>query len=211
MSERGRFISLEGGEGAGKSTVLKALQSHLQSKGQDPMLTREPGGTALGEAIRELLLDPAWSTMCAETELLLMFASRAQLVRETLLPTLESGRWVISDRFTDASFAYQGGGRGLPASRVRELEQWAALELRPDLTLLLDLDTTQGRARAAGRGPAARIERDQDCFFERVRETYLRRAEADPQRFRVIDAGQPLEQVVAAACAALDQWLDSNP
>ncbi|MBD8879641.1 MULTISPECIES: dTMP kinase [Rhodanobacter] len=202
MIERGRLITLEGGEGAGKSTLLEGLRAHLESHGVDPLLAREPGGTALGEQVRTILLDPAQRSMCAESELLLMFASRAQLVRETLEPALAAGRWVLCDRYVDASYAYQGGGRGQPVERIAALERWACAGLKPDLTLLLDLPVADGRARAAGRGEADRIEVEADGFFERVRTAYRARAVDEPHRFRVIDAGQPPEAVLRAAIAA---------
>ena len=145
---RGKFISLEGGEGAGKSTLLAGLRACIEARGVDLLLTREPGGTALGEAVRGIVLDPALRGMAAETELLLMFASRAQLVRELIEPALAAGRWVLCDRFTDASYAYQGGGRGQPVERIQALEQWATGGLAPDITLLLDLPVATGRARA---------------------------------------------------------------
>lgn len=194
---RARFVTLEGGEGAGKSTVLARVRDYLAAAGIDALLTREPGGSDVGEALRRVLLDPAYRGLCAEAELLLMFAARAQLVREVVLPALAAGRWVISDRYTDASFAYQGGGRGQPESRIAELERWTTDGLRPDLTLLLDLPVAQGLARASARGGGAdRIEQEQTAFFERVRAAYRARAAADPQRFRVIDASLPLAQVL---------------
>ena len=202
MSGLGRFITLEGGEGAGKSTLLAGLRAHLESRGVDLLLTREPGGTALGEAVRAIVLDPARRELCAESELLLMFASRAQLVRETIEPALAAGRWVLCDRYVDASYAYQGGGRGQPAERIAAIEQWACAGLVPDLTLLLDLPVSTGRARAAGRGAADRIEVEADGFFERVRAAYRARAVAEPRRFRVIDASQPAEAVLRDAIAA---------
>jgi dTMP kinase len=201
----GRLITLEGGEGAGKSTLLAGLREHFQRTGQDVLYTREPGGTPLGEAIRALVLDPAHRGIAAETELLLMFAARAQLVRETLRPALAVGRWVLCDRFTDASYAYQGGGRGVDASRIAELERLATNGLKPDLTLLLDLPVAHGRARARQRGDADRIEAERDEFFERVRAAYLARAHADPDRFCVIDASQPAAEVLRAAVAAIDR------
>ncbi|WP_426661224.1 dTMP kinase [Rhodanobacter aciditrophus] len=202
MTARGRFITLEGGEGAGKSTLLAGLCAHLESRGVDLLLTREPGGTALGEAVRAIVLDPARQEICAESELLLMFASRAQLVRETVAPALAAGRWVLCDRYVDASYAYQGGGRGQPLSRIAALEEWACAGVAADLTLLLDLPVADGRARAAGRGAADRIEVEADGFFERVRAAYRARAAAEPRRFRVIDAGQPVEAVLRDAVAA---------
>lgn len=204
MTMRGRFITLEGGEGAGKSTLLAGLREHIVSRGVDLVQTREPGGTALGEAIREIVLDPAQRGMAAEAELLLMFASRAQLTRERIEPALAVGQWVLCDRFADASYAYQGGGRGQPMARIAELERWACDGLQPDLTLLLDLPVATGRARAAGRGDADRIEAEADAFFERVRATYRARALAEPRRFRVLDAGQSVEAVLRAAITAID-------
>jgi dTMP kinase len=208
-----RFVSLEGGEGAGKTTVLHALRDALRGEGAEVVDTREPGGTPLAEMIRNLLLDPAHEPPAAETELLLMFAARAQNVRETIAPALERGAWVISDRFTDSSYAYQGGGRGLDAGFIAELER-RVVGLQPGLTLLLDVDVAQGRERTRGRdlAPGAngpdRIERERDEFFERVRAAYRARAIAEPQRFRVIDASQPAQAVAADAVAQLHAWRD---
>jgi len=207
---KGRLITLEGGEGAGKSTVLAAVRERLAGRGLDVVVTREPGGTAFGEAVRAIVLDPAQRDVCAESELLLMFAARAQLVREIVLPALATGRWVLSDRFTDASYAYQGGGRGQPDARIAELEAWAA-PVRPDLTLLLDLPVAEGMARAGARGAADRIERESGDFFERVRAAYRARARAEPSRFRLIDSSRPVDDVRAAACAAIDAYVDSTP
>ena len=203
-SPRGKFISLEGGEGAGKSTLLAGLREYIERRGLVLVQTREPGGTAVGEAVRAIVLDPAQRALAAETELLLMFASRAQLVREVIEPALAAGQWVLCDRFADASYAYQGGGRGQPVERIAELERWACAGLKPDLTLLLDLPVATGRARAAGRGDADRIEIEADAFFERVRASYRAGAAAEPQRFRVIDASQSPAAVLQAAVRALD-------
>lgn len=201
----GRLISLEGGEGAGKTTLLAGLRAHFERLGMDVVHTREPGGTPLGEAIRAMVLDPAQRGMAAETELLLMFAARAQLVREVLQPALAAGRWVLCDRFTDASYAYQGGGRGIATARIAELERLATGGLTPDLTLLLDLPVATGRARASQRvGGADRIEIERDAFFERVRATYRARAQAEPARFCVIDASLPADGVLQAAVRAVD-------
>ena len=202
---KGHLISLEGGEGAGKSTAMAHLAARIAARGVELVQVREPGGTAIGEAIRGVLLDPANTGLCAETELLLMFASRAQLVRETVLPALARGAVVLSDRFTDASFAYQGGGRGIDDGRIAELERWVC-GITPDLTLLLDLPIDQGLARARGRGPADRIECETDEFFERVRGAYRRRAGEDAGRWRVIDASQPVDAVLAALDVALDAY-----
>jgi dTMP kinase len=200
----GRLITLEGGEGAGKSTLLAGLREYFARSGLDVVYTREPGGTPVGEAVRALVLDPAHRSVAAETELLLMFAARAQLVRDVLQPALAAGRWVLCDRFTDASYAYQGGGRGVDMARIAELERLATAGLKPDLTLLLDLPVADGRARASQRGGADRIEVEHDDFFERVRATYRARAQAEPARFRVIDASSPPAEVLAASVAAIE-------
>ncbi len=204
---RGKFISVEGGEGAGKSTLLAGLRDALAGRGISVMQTREPGGTPIGEAVRAIVLDPAMRGLTAETELLLMFASRAQLVREVIEPSLAAGQWVLCDRYADASHAYQGGGRGQPSSRIAELEQWACAGVKPDLTLLLDLPVATGRARIAARGETDRIESEADAFFERVRANYRERATLEPRRFRVIDASQPPGTVLQAAIRALTAWL----
>jgi dTMP kinase len=205
----GRLITLEGGEGAGKSTVMDAVRERLAERGIDVVVTREPGGTVLGEAVRDIVLDPARRNLCAETELLLMFASRAQLVRELIRPALDAGQWVLSDRFTDASYAYQGAGRGQPDARIADLERWAAL-IKPDLTLLLDLPIAEGLARAGGRGKADRIELESGDFFERVRAAYRARAAAEPARFRIIDATRSIADVRAAAFAVIDAFVDAE-
>jgi len=204
----GKLITLEGGEGAGKSTVLAAVRELLAARGIDPVVTREPGGTPAGEAMRTLLLDPALRGMSAESELLLMFASRAQLVREVVQPALAAGRWVLADRFTDASFAYQGGGRGQPLERIAELERWAAAGLKPDLTLLLDLPVADGLKRASGRGAADRIEMENADFFERVRAAYRARASSEPQRFRIIDASRTLQDVIEQVRTSVATFVD---
>ncbi len=211
MNSRGHFITLEGGEGAGKSTLLKGLHDHLLQRGVTLLQVREPGGTALGEAIRSIVLDPSHPDISAESELLLMFAARAQLVRERILPALTAGQWVLCDRYVDASYAYQGAGRGQPQERIAELERWACAGLKADLTLLLDLPVSTGRARAAGRGAADRIETEADAFFERVRQAYRERAEAEPQRFHVIDASQSPGTVLQAAIAAVDHVFEASP
>ncbi|WP_458068893.1 dTMP kinase [Rhodanobacter sp. BL-MT-08] len=210
-TKRGKFISLEGGEGAGKSTLLAGLRTSIEQRGFTLVLTREPGGTQLGEAARAIVLDPSQRGLTAEAELLLMFASRAQLVREVIAPALEAGQWVLCDRFADASYAYQGGGRGQPVERIAELERWACAGLKPDLTLLLDLPVATGRARAAGRGEADRIEVEADAFFERIRSTYRERATAEPDRFRVLDASQSPADVLRAATQAIAELFAGRP
>ena len=199
MTMAGRFISFEGGEGAGKSTVIAAAGALLTQAGVTHRVTREPGGTPLGEALRALVLDPANVGLCAEAEVLMMFAARAQHVVETIRPTLAAGEWLLSDRYTDASFAYQGGGRGLPRERLDDLERWAAFGLRPHRTYLLDVPVAEGMRRVAQRGGTHdRMEREQHDFFERVRDAYRARAAEDPARFVVLDASAPLADVVAA-------------
>lgn len=199
-----KLVTLEGGEGAGKSTVLTALRAELES-GTGVTCVREPGGTPLAEQIRALLLDPSHEPPCAAAELLLMFASRAQLVRQVIEPALARGDWVLSDRFTDASHAYQGGGRGCDPALISGLER-DFVGVEPGLTLLLDVPVEIGLGRARGRGATDRIEAEQDAFFERVRETYLRRAAAAPHRFTVIDASQPPQVVAAKAVDALRDY-----
>jgi len=198
----GRFITLEGIEGAGKSTALAHVAGLLEAAGREVVATREPGGTPLGEALRALLLDHR-NGMAHDTELLLMFAARAEHLAQVIRPALAAGRWVVCDRFTDSTYAYQGGGRGVPEARIAALEGWVQGPLRPDLTLLLDVPPETGLARARGGGVGDRFEREDVAFFERVRAAYLRRAEAEPGRFRVIDAARPLEAVHAALAAAL--------
>ena len=203
-----RFISLEGGEGAGKSTVLAALRHALEAAGHTVTCTREPGGTPLAEQIRGLLLDTHHEPPAPETELLLMFAARAQHVRETILPALERGDWVISDRFTDASYAYQGAARGGDTAFIAQLEQ-RVVGIQPTMTLLLDVAVSIGLQRARGRGAADRIEAEREDFFERVRTGYLARAKAEPSRFRVVDASQSVEAVAAAAVAHLQALMET--
>ena len=204
----GKLITLEGGEGAGKSTVLAAVRELLAARHIDVVVTREPGGTPAGEAIRAVLLDPQHKGLSAETELLLMFAARAQLVRDVIQPALARGHWVLSDRFTDASYAYQGGGRGQPEARIADLEHWAAAGMTPDLTLLLDLPVADGLKRANGRGAADRIEMENAEFFERVRASYRARAQTQPTRFRVIDASRSLDAVLADVRRVVGAFLD---
>jgi dTMP kinase len=210
-----RLISLEGGEGAGKTTAINALRDALHARGHEVLLTREPGGTPLAERIRALVLTPdaeiAGEPLSAEAELLLVFAARAQHVREVIQPALQRGGYVISDRFTDSSYAYQGGGRGLDAGWIADLER-RAVGLLPGLTLLLDVDVAVGRARANGRDLwPDRIESEQDDFFQRVRAVFRQRASDDPARFRLIDAGQDQTGVARSVVAAVDAWLAQEP
>ena len=207
LTSHPRFVSLEGGEGAGKTTVLDALRSALRERGEEVVSTREPGGTPLAEMIRGLLLDPSHEPPSAEAELLLMFAARAQHVRETILPALGRGAWVLCDRFTDSSYAYQGGGRGLDPALISTLER-EVVGIRPGLTLLLDVGVDEGRQRVRGRDLVPdRIERERDEFFERVRAAYLARADAEPRRIRVLDAARPPDAVAADAVALLREWM----
>ncbi len=205
---RGRFITLEGSEGSGKSTNLAFIHHYLQQSGIEVVLTREPGGTPLGEAVRELLLDHRYSAMSGDTELLLMFAARAQHLNELILPALQAGKWVLCDRFTDATYAYQGAGRGIDNERIAQLETWVQGELRPDLTFFLDLPVAQGLARAGERSTPDRFEREQIDFFERVRQGYLELAGRAPQRYRVVDASLSLDEVQSQLKALLDAYLN---
>lgn len=205
----GLFITLEGPEGAGKSTNREYLADRLLARGMDVVLTREPGGTPLAERIRELLLEPSDEPMATDTELLLVFAARAQHLARVIRPALARGAVVLCDRFTDASYAYQGGGRGVPEERIASLENFVQGDLRPDLTLIFDLPVEVGLARAAARGRLDRFEQEGRVFFEAVRQAYLRRAASAPARYRVVDAAQPLEQVRRSLDALLPQLLES--
>ncbi len=190
---RGRFITLEGIDGAGKSTHHRWLADYLGGRGRTVVLTREPGGTALGEKLRALLLAEA---MHLETEALLMFAARREHIEQVIAPALARGDWVVSDRFSDASFAYQGGGRGLARDKLEALEAWVQAGLQPDLTLLFDLDPALARERLGRTGAAPdRFEREQEEFFRRVRAAYLRRAGEFPRRFAVLDGGKLIEEL----------------
>ncbi|EKT4466157.1 dTMP kinase [Pseudomonas putida] len=204
----GLFITLEGPEGAGKSTNREYLAERLRERGLDVVLTREPGGTPLAERIRELLLAPSDEAMAADTELLLVFAARAQHLAEVIRPALARGAVVLCDRFTDATYAYQGGGRGLSQERIATLETFVQGALRPDLTLVFDLPVEVGLARAAARGRLDRFEQEGQAFFEAVRQAYLQRAGREPQRYRLLDAAQPLEAVQRAIDALLPGILE---
>lgn len=204
----GRFITVEGIEGAGKTTCIDLLAQAIRSCGQELMLTREPGGTALGEDLRALLLGHRHDGMADDTELLLMFAGRAEHLQAKIEPALQAGTWVLCDRFTDATFAYQGFGRGIPAARIRTLEEWVQGERRPDLTLLLDVPVEIGLERAEKRSAPDRFERQALAFFERVREGYLAMAHAEPGRFRIIDAGKTRTEVAAQIESAIQAYLE---
>jgi dTMP kinase len=200
---RGLFITLEGGEGAGKSTSLAYVRDYLEQAGWRVVVTREPGGTPLGEKIRELLLHGR-EHMDVDTELLLMFAARAEHLARVIRPALADGVCVVCDRFTDATYAYQGGGRGVPETRIRNLEDWVQQGLRPNLTLLLDIPVTQGLGRAGQRSAPDRFEREEIDFFERVRSSYLQAATNEPQRIHVIDAACDIPLVQAQLRKALE-------
>jgi dTMP kinase len=192
---RGLFITLEGGEGAGKSTNLIFVRQWLQREGCDVVVTREPGGTEIGERVRDILLHSKQLHIMPESEMLLMFAARFEHLNKVIRPALAAGKVVLCDRFTDATYAYQGGGRGVPADRIAAVEDWVQGDLRPDLTLLFDIPVEFGRERAGQRSEPDRFERENNEFFQRIRETYLARAAREPGRIRVIDASRPLEQV----------------
>jgi len=191
---RGKFITLEGMDGAGKTTHLEWLRGRLEARGVLLTMTREPGGTPLGETLRKLLLD-SHDPLHPDTEALLMFAARREHIAQVIAPALEAGRWVLCDRFTDATYAYQAGGSGLEWARVAELERWVQGALQPDLTLYFDLDPQIGRARARQARVPDRFEREQDAFYARVRAAYLRRAAEHPERIRVINAARSIPPI----------------
>ena len=206
---QGKFITLEGIDGAGKSTQLAWIVDLLQQAGLQPVVTREPGGTPLGEQLRALLLDNA-SVMHAETEALLMFAARREHLDKVILPSLTQGQWVISDRFTDASYAYQGGGRGLSQDKLKALEQWTLGTLQPDLTLYFDVQVELGQQRVSRIKHRDRFEKEQADFFQRVRAAYLDRARQFPQRIKIIDSSQSLEDVGRVVEHSLQALLENG-
>jgi dTMP kinase len=201
-----KFITLEGIEGVGKTSNLGFIQQLLEAAGHACVVTREPGGTSLGEALRAILLQHASQQMSADAELLLMFAARAEHLNQVILPALAQDKYVLCDRFTEATYAYQGGGRGLDRHKIEQLENWVQADLRPDLTLILDAPVAVGRARAGKRSAPDRIETEQDEFFERVRAAYQQQAQAQPQRICLIDATQPLAQVQDAIKQRLHEY-----
>ncbi|QEQ97042.1 dTMP kinase [Neptunomonas concharum] len=203
----GRFITIEGTEGVGKSTNIEFIEAFLKERGINLCLTREPGGTPLAEEIRELLLAPREETMCDDAEILLVFAARAQHINQVIRPKLEKGHWVLSDRFTDATFAYQGAGRGICWDRIQQLEAYVQGELRPNLTLLLDMPVELGMERAKLRSAPDRFEQEKQAFFEKVRQGYHHRMRAEPDRFALIDASQSLSNVQEQIAAALEKHL----
>ncbi|MEH6387693.1 MAG: dTMP kinase [Pseudomonas profundi] len=204
----GLFVTFEGPEGAGKSTNLKVFAQALADAGCEALLTREPGGTPVAERIREVLLRQHDELMDADAELLLMFAARAQHLNTLIKPALAQGRVVISDRFTDATYAYQGGGRGIDPLRIAALENWVQGPVRPDLVVVFDVPVELGMARARARSQLDRFEQEQTTFFEAVRATYLQRASENPQRYRVIDASGSLEQVRLAMQPVIEEVLE---
>ena len=203
-----RFITLEGGEGVGKTTNLAFIEDYLTTRGVDLLRTREPGGTPLGERIRGLLLDSGG--MNSLSELLLVFAARAQHLDEVIRPALAAGRWVLCDRFTDASYAYQGGGRNLDLSVIGFLEQWVQAGLQPDLTLLLDTSIEVGMSRVRDRGATDRFESEHLGFFEKVRAAYLERADKYPDRIKRVDASGSLGSVQAGIAMHLDHLIEMS-
>ncbi len=207
MHNRGKFITIEGIEGVGKTTSIEALGTYLKQQGLQVVSTREPGGTSVGEAIRELLLTKDLPGMHADTELMLMFAARAEHLQTVIRPALQAGQWVVCDRFTDATYAYQGGGRGIASQRIAILETWVQAEFRPDLTLLLDGDTELALSRARARNVGDRIEQETIDFFRKVREEYLRRAAQDPARIHIIDASVEPAKVHAQIRGVVDKSL----
>ncbi|MCP3870436.1 MAG: dTMP kinase [Gammaproteobacteria bacterium] len=203
----GSFITVEGIEGAGKSSNLQFVRERLEAAGKEVLFTREPGGTPLGEAIRRLLLDHTHQGMVDDAELLMIFAARAEHLNRKIKPALKQGAWVLCDRFTDASYAYQGGGRGIQPQRIQRLEQWVQGDLRPDLTLLLDLPVGEGLARAGKRSEPDRFEVESQRFFDAVRNTYLDIAGQEPDRVKIIDSSQPPEQVRVQIDSVLKRFL----
>lgn len=208
--QRGKFITVEGGEGVGKSTNIAAIKSFLEARNISYIQTREPGGTAIAEKIRQLLLDKHDEKMDSTAELLLVFAARAQHLQELIVPALNEGNWILCDRFTDATYAYQGAGRNLDTSLISKLESIVQNELRPDLTVILDLDPHIGLERAKERGELDRFELEQQEFFEKVRSCYLEIAEANPKRCIVIDASKDIDQVKESLLIELDNWFVKN-
>ena len=207
---QGKFITIEGTEGVGKTTNIEFIQHWLNRRGVEFVSTREPGGTPLAEEVRELLLTPREEKVGDSTELLLMFAGRAQHLDQVILPALDSGTSVLCDRFTDASYAYQGFGREMDCSLITELEQIVQGDLRPDLTLILDIPVEIGLKRASERSAPDRFEQEQIEFFDRVRQGYLKIAEENPERCAVIDASQSLDEVQASIEVVLENFYSQS-
>lgn len=192
---QGKFVTLEGSEGVGKTTSLNFVKDFLESRGHTVVVTREPGGTPLAEDLRATLLANRVEKIEPDTELLLMFAARCQHVNQVIKPALASGSWVLSDRFVDASYAYQGGGRGIAFERIKQIEDWSLDGFKPDLTILLDMPVEDGMERTRLRGAPDRFESEKMEFYQKIREAYLQRAKQDPERIHVIDAAPEIEQV----------------
>jgi len=207
---RGKFITVEGSEGVGKSTNVDFLASAIKDHGYEVICTREPGGTPIAERIRQILLEHGEEPLPDIAELLLFFASRSLHISNKIRPALEAGKWVICDRFTDASRAYQGAGRGLDMQRINLLADWVQDDLHPDMTLLLDAPAEIGMQRAQQRGETDRLESEQISFYERVRAGYLALAEENPGRYRVVDAARPLQEVQVSIGAVLEQMFSDN-
>lgn len=208
--DRGKFITVEGVEGAGKTCNIEFIKHVLESFGKEVLFTREPGGTPLGEEVRNLLLGHRHTGMADDTELLLMFAARAENLEQKIRPALDAGIWVLCDRFTDASYAYQGGGRGIDMERIRALEEWTHGDLKPDLTLLLDLPVTIGLERAGKRSEPDRFEKEEERFFEAVRQAYLQIAWDQADRVKVIDASCPLYEVQARIAEIMQNFIETS-
>jgi len=208
MATRGRFISFEGGEGVGKTTQIGRLAAFLRERGIDVVVTREPGGTEVGEAIRGVLLDKSLPAMHPDTELMLMYGARVEHVHKLIRPALEAGSWVLSDRFADASHVYQGVGRGLDPARIKALDDWSLQGFAPDRTILFDMPVEAGMARVRSRGATDRFEEEKLEFFERVRQGYLERAARYPERFVVINAAPPIDDVTRAMLDVVATWLN---
>lgn len=192
---KGKFITVDGVEGAGKSTQIELICSYLHRKGIEVVRTREPGGTDIGEKIRSVLLDVDNKEMHSDTELLLMFSSRNELIQNKIIPALNDGKWVVSDRFTDASFAYQGGGRMLSLDRIAKLENWVLGSFKPDLTFLLDISVEIGMTRVEARNAKDRIEQEERAFFERVRSVFIERSKIYPDRIKLINAERSVDEI----------------
>ncbi|MBU2097957.1 MAG: dTMP kinase [Gammaproteobacteria bacterium] len=207
VTDRGYFITVEGTEGVGKTTNIAWIKQCLLSHGIDPLQTREPGGTDLAEQIRDMLLSPRTEPMSELTELLLVFAARAQHLSQKIRPALDAGQWVLCDRFTDATYAYQGGGRNLSKQTISTLESLVQGDLRPDLVLVLDIEPHLGLERARRRGAPDRFEQETIAFFNRVRAAYLERARTNPEHYLIIDASQPLDAVQQQIKSGLDAFV----
>ena len=206
----GKFISIEGIEGAGKSTQLTFIENYLKQLGINVVVTREPGGTALGEQIRELLLAPREEGMAVDTELLLMFAARAEHLEQVIKPAIQRGDWVLSDRFVDATFAYQGGGRGIAIERIEQISAWTLKEVKTDISFLFDLPVEVGQQRVIARkGMIDRFEQEKTDFFQKIRDCYLQRSQQEPNRIKVIDASKSISDIELQLKTLLDELISA--